>query len=176
MNINLTKITPQNLKELLKTSDVFYGYHQLAVGTLFVCTVQDSIIAAAFCDDNISTENNILKNFPDAQPCDDQYLAQLLNQPTLNIITTGTDFQNKVWLAATAIPAGTTATYQELAVKLNNPTAFRAVANALADNNVAYFIPCHRIVRTDGDLGGYRWGIDVKAALLADEKQSIQRA
>jgi O-6-methylguanine DNA methyltransferase len=171
VNITLTNLPPQHLKELLKTNPVFYGYHQLPIGTLFICTLNNSIIAAAFCDDSTTTEETILKKFPNAQPCDDQHLTQVLNQPTLNIITTGTDFQNNVWQAATHIPAGSTATYQQLAAQLNNPTAFRAVANALADNNIAYFIPCHRIVRTDGDLGGYKWGVATKSALLDFEKQ-----
>ena len=170
MNITLTQVTSQQLKELLTTTDVLYGYHQLPVGTLFICTLNNNIIAAVFCDDSTTTEETILKKYPHAQLCDDQHLTQLINQPTLNIITTGTDFQYNVWRAAAEIPAGTTATYQELATKLNNPTAFRAVANALADNSVAYFIPCHRIVRSNGDMGGYKWGFEVKAALLEHER------
>lgn len=175
MNITLSTVTPENLKELLKTTPVFYGYHQVPAGTLFVCILNNSVIAAAFCDDTTTVEDNILKNFPDAQPCDAGYLAQFFTTPTVNITITGTEFQNKVWQAAIALSAGTTVTYQELATQLNNPKAFRAVANALGDNKVAYFIPCHRIVRTNGDLGGYRWGIDIKAALLEQEKQLINQ-
>jgi AraC family transcriptional regulator of adaptative response/methylated-DNA-[protein]-cysteine methyltransferase len=89
----------------------------------------------------------------------------------LNLTTTGTDFQNQVWQAITKIPTGTTATYQQLAQQLGKPKAYRAVANALARNNIAYFIPCHRITRANGSLGGYKWGIEIKSLLLDFEKK-----
>lgn len=93
-----------------------------------------------------------------------------LNQESLNFEFSGTDFQVKVWQATLNIPAGKTLTYQELAQKIGNPKAFRAVANALGQNKIAYFIPCHRVVRKNGELGGYKWGIDIKKALLIAEK------
>ncbi len=93
-----------------------------------------------------------------------------LNQEPLNFEFSGTDFQVKVWQATLNIPAGKTLTYQELAQKIGNPKAFRAVANALGQNKIAYFIPCHRVVRKNGELGGYKWGIDIKKALLIAEK------
>ena len=80
-----------------------------------------------------------------------------------------TAFQWQVWRALQRIPEGATRTYQEIARELGQPSAARAVARACASNRVAVLIPCHRVVRGDGGLGGYRWGVERKAALLARE-------
>jgi AraC family transcriptional regulator of adaptative response/methylated-DNA-[protein]-cysteine methyltransferase len=81
----------------------------------------------------------------------------------------GTAFQQRVWQALRRIPAGSTIHYAELARRLGNPNATRAVAGACAANPVAVAIPCHRVVRADGDASGYRWGVERKRALLAKE-------
>lgn len=84
----------------------------------------------------------------------------------------GTAFQQRVWQALRAIPPGTTLSYAGLAERLGQPRAVRAVASACAANPLAIAIPCHRVVRSDGNLSGYRWGIARKAALLAREAES----
>ena len=83
----------------------------------------------------------------------------------------GTEFQKSVWLALTKIPQGSVVTYAELARRIGKPRAFRAVANAVGANPCAPEIPCHRVVRTDGTLGGYsgRGGVKTKRALLKAE-------
>ncbi len=81
----------------------------------------------------------------------------------------GTVFQQKVWEILRSIPLGETATYAEVAAEAGCPRAIRAVANACASNRLAVVIPCHRVVRTDGSLSGYRWGVERKAALLKRE-------
>jgi AraC family transcriptional regulator of adaptative response/methylated-DNA-[protein]-cysteine methyltransferase len=81
----------------------------------------------------------------------------------------GTAFQLQVWRALLQIPFGDRTTYQALAAAIGQPTAARAVGNAVGRNPVAYLIPCHRVVRASGELGGYRWGVGLKAALLAGE-------
>ena len=83
----------------------------------------------------------------------------------------GTAFQERVWRALTEIPTGETRTYTEIAASIGQPSATRAVANACGANALAVVIPCHRVIRTDGGLGGYRWGIDRKQALLARESR-----
>lgn len=82
----------------------------------------------------------------------------------------GTAFQQRVWQALRQIPVGKTVSYTELANIIGNPKAVRAVASACAANTLAVAIPCHRVVRTDGDLSGYRWGVERKHALLQREK------
>ena len=84
-----------------------------------------------------------------------------------------TAFQQRVWKALQAIPAGETRTYSEVARSLGAPTAARAVASACAANPVALAIPCHRVVRANGELGGYRWGIERKRQLLDLERQEV---
>lgn len=84
----------------------------------------------------------------------------------------GTAFQQRVWQALREIPAGKTVSYTEVANRTGAPNAVRAVAGACAANALAVAIPCHRVVRTDGGLSGYRWGAACKRALLAKEKQA----
>jgi AraC family transcriptional regulator of adaptative response/methylated-DNA-[protein]-cysteine methyltransferase len=82
----------------------------------------------------------------------------------------GTAFQQRVWTAIRDIPAGSTASYREIAERIGAPKAVRAVAQACASNDIAVAIPCHRVVRVDGSPSGYRWGVARKRALLAREK------
>lgn len=81
----------------------------------------------------------------------------------------GTTFQHRVWDRLREIPAGGTLTYSALATELGDPDALRAVAGACAANPLAVIIPCHRVLRSDGGLGGYRWGVERKVALLRRE-------
>jgi AraC family transcriptional regulator of adaptative response/methylated-DNA-[protein]-cysteine methyltransferase len=81
----------------------------------------------------------------------------------------GTAFQQRVWQALRAVPAGSMVSYSELASRIGSPRSVRAVARACAANALAVAIPCHRVVRSDGSPSGYRWGIDRKRALLARE-------
>jgi AraC family transcriptional regulator of adaptative response/methylated-DNA-[protein]-cysteine methyltransferase len=91
------------------------------------------------------------------------------NQLELALDIRGTAFQRRVWQALREIPAGTTVTYSEIAKRIGMPRAVRAVASACAANKIAVAIPCHRVVRKDGSLAGYRWGIERKRTLLARE-------
>jgi len=81
----------------------------------------------------------------------------------------GTAFQQRVWQALREIPVGTTVSYADIAARIGAPASVRAVAQACAANKLAVAIPCHRVVRKDGDLSGYRWGVERKRALLARE-------
>jgi AraC family transcriptional regulator of adaptative response/methylated-DNA-[protein]-cysteine methyltransferase len=87
-----------------------------------------------------------------------------------------TAFQWQVWQALRAIPAGSTRTYSKLAETIGHPKAARAVGNACANNPVSLVVPCHRAIREDGSLGGYRWGVERKKRLLAQERQQTQKA
>ncbi|ETF00818.1 methylated-DNA--protein-cysteine methyltransferase [Advenella kashmirensis W13003] len=84
----------------------------------------------------------------------------------------GTAFQERVWQALREIPAGTTASYGDIAARIGAPTAVRAVAQACGANRIAVAIPCHRVVRRDGDISGYRWGVERKRALLEKEAKA----
>lgn len=99
-------------------------------------------------------------------------------EPDLPLDVRGTVFQQRVWQALRAIPAGGTATYAQVAASIGAPGSARAVAGACAANLIAVAIPCHRVVRTDGDLSGYRWGVERKRALLdreAGRRPAVER-
>jgi len=78
-----------------------------------------------------------------------------------------------VWTALQNIPAGATASYGDIAAQIGNPKAARAVARACASNNIAVAVPCHRVIRRDGGLGGYRWGVERKRAILERESDKV---
>lgn len=85
----------------------------------------------------------------------------------------GTDFQKSVWTALLRIPAGQVRTYSDIATNIGKPAAVRAVGTAVGENPVSLIVPCHRVVRTDGGLGNYGWGVDVKKNLLNLESQNV---
>jgi AraC family transcriptional regulator of adaptative response/methylated-DNA-[protein]-cysteine methyltransferase len=99
------------------------------------------------------------------------YIDAILKNSTKknNIHLFGTPFQLQVWKALLAIPKGKMCTYQDIAKKIKSPKAMRAVGSAVGQNPIGYLIPCHRVIRTDGTLGGYSGGLDVKRKMLAYE-------
>lgn len=86
----------------------------------------------------------------------------------------GTDFQISVWKALLEIPIGKLSSYQAVASAVNNPKAVRAVGSAVGDNPVSYIIPCHRVIRSDGGLGGYFWGLEIKRQMIDVETQCLR--
>lgn len=109
-----------------------------------------------------ATELGVFKaQFVDAEPTDLGHPAAITT-----IILSGTPFQLAVWRALLDLSPGQILSYQELARAVGRPTAHRAVANAVGANKIAYFVPCHQVIRADGTLGGYRWGAERKKMLL----------
>ncbi len=88
----------------------------------------------------------------------------------------GTEFEHRVWRALLNIPLGDTRSYCEIAKAIGKPTAHRAVASAIGRNPISLLVPCHRVVRTSGELGGYHWGLDKKIQILACEKNTLTLA
>jgi AraC family transcriptional regulator of adaptative response/methylated-DNA-[protein]-cysteine methyltransferase len=132
-------------------------------------------------DDDASLLNELHTLFPHAQhelgdapfaARVQQVIASVENHTvtlTLPLDIRGTAFQQQVWQALRAIPGGETVSYQQVAAAIGKPNAVRAVARACAANTLAIIIPCHRVVRNDGGLSGYRWGAARKAAILRRE-------
>lgn len=113
----------------------------------------------------------------DTQAC--EWAQQAFSQAAKRMMVTflqGTPFQRRVWQALQGIPIGSTFTYQELAQSMGMPTAARAVGSAVGANRIAVVVPCHRVVRSDGGLGGYKWGLARKQALLESEGIKPRRA
>jgi len=104
-----------------------------------------------------------------AKLADQLFQRECLSPPGLQ--AEGTPFQREVWQALLAIPFGSVVTYHQIANAIGRPTAVRAVAIAIGANPIAWLIPCHRVIRSDGSLGGYRWGLSRKQAMLAWEAE-----
>lgn len=158
-----------------------FAVGQCSLGAILVAATTKGVCAIMLGDDPDRLVRNLQDRFPRAQLVGgdlafDDLVARsvgLVDEPSLAaalpLDLRGTAFQQRVWNALRAIPPGTTSTYSEIAKRVGRPRAIRAVANACAANPVAVAIPCHRVVRRDGDLGGYRWGIERKRSLLARE-------
>lgn len=101
----------------------------------------------------------------------DDYVGGHITKPDLPLDMRGTAFQKQVWQFLISLNDGEVLSYSELAKQLGKPTAVRAVASACAKNQIAVLIPCHRILRADGGLGGYRWGLERKKVLLNKERE-----
>lgn len=152
-----------------------------SLGTLLVAATARGVCAIEFADDETTLMARLRERFPKArlQAGDEQFrqwvtrILAFLAQPTgwldLPLDVQGTVFQQRVWQALRDIPVGQTVSYTELAQRLGKPSAARAVASACANNHIAVAIPCHRVVRSNGDLAGFRWGLERKAELLRRE-------
>jgi AraC family transcriptional regulator of adaptative response/methylated-DNA-[protein]-cysteine methyltransferase len=137
-------------------------------------------VCAVLLDESGALVADLAREFPRAELVrDDEALREWAGSvvgavagrpvPGLPLDLLGTDFQRRVWAALLEVPAGTTVSYREVAESIGKPSAVRAVASACGDNHVAVVVPCHRVVRTDGGIGGYKWGLDRKRALLESE-------
>ena len=155
-----------------------------ALGWALVAATARGICMTALGDAPAPLEAELRRRFPAALiwPADAaltgwaerivQFITRPGAQPDLPLDIRGTAFQAQVWRALQKIPPGHTATYREIAAALGRPSAVRAVAQACAGNNLALLVPCHRVVRSDGGLAGYRWGVERKRALIAREREA----
>jgi AraC family transcriptional regulator of adaptative response/methylated-DNA-[protein]-cysteine methyltransferase len=154
------------------------------LGKALVAATERGLCAIALGEDAHALEAELAREFPKAnlrQVADgrDEFLAPRVRevakllagkQGKVDLELIGTAFQQRVWQALMKIPRGQTRSYAELAGELGIPRGARAIARACAQNRLAVVVPCHRIVRGDGSLGGYRWGLPKKEALLESER------
>ena len=152
-----------------------------SLGSILVAATAKGVCAILLGDDPEALVHDLEDRFPNAElrGGDSEFEALVarvvgfVEAPALGLELPldirGTTFQQRVWRALRDVPAGATATYREIADRLGSPGAARAVARACASNPLAVAIPCHRVVRSDGALSGYRWGVDRKQALLDRE-------
>jgi AraC family transcriptional regulator of adaptative response/methylated-DNA-[protein]-cysteine methyltransferase len=152
------------------------------LGKLLVATNEQGICAVLLGDDRDSLLSDLAERFSFAKRDEagapmQTLLRQIVDEvhhprsipQHIKLEPKGTAFQQKVWTALRQIPVGQTVTYKQLAERIGSPRAVRAVAGACAANPIAVLIPCHRVLRSDGGLSGYRWGVERKRALLARE-------
>jgi AraC family transcriptional regulator of adaptative response/methylated-DNA-[protein]-cysteine methyltransferase len=162
---------------------VRFAIRKSPLDLLLVAATERGVCMIALGDDEAKLAKALEAEFPEASFSRDEsglgtyvepivrHLAGKLPHLDLPLDVRATAFQRRVWQELQRIPSGQTASYQDIAKRIGNPRAVRAVANACASNPVALVVPCHRVVRTDGDSGGYRWGPKRKQALLARERR-----
>lgn len=159
------------------------------LGLALVAVTARGVCAVALGDDEAALAADLRREFPRAQlervdAGADEFVAPRVRAiadalagrrvaSTLPVEVVGTAFQHKVWQALMRIPRGETRSYAEVAAAIGAPRAVRAVARACAQNRLAVLVPCHRVIRGDGSLGGYRWGLPRKQALLAAEQAEV---
>jgi len=175
-------MTPTVYKQGGKGMQIGYAIIETALGYVLVAATQRGVAAVRFGETEAALEAELAHEYPQAQRVRDEkglrpwvmllrhHLQGQPLQAEVPLDVQASTFQWNVWKALQAIPAGSTRSYREIAQAIGAPTAARAVAQACAINPVAVFIPCHRVVRSNGELGGYHWGRERKRQLLALER------
>lgn len=163
--------------------DIRFSVGQCSLGAVLVAASETGVCAITLGDDPEALQRDLQDRFSQATLIGGDADFEPLVATVVGFIDTprsdfdlpldvrGTAFQRRVWEALRAIPSGATASYTEIANRIREPKAVRAVAGACAANPVAVAIPCHRVVRSDGGLSGYRWGVERKRALLERERE-----
>jgi AraC family transcriptional regulator of adaptative response/methylated-DNA-[protein]-cysteine methyltransferase len=174
-------MTPTNFRSGGKGAVIRFAVGESSLGAILVAATEKGVCAILLGDDPDGLARELQDRFPRAQliggdAAFEQWVAKvvgLVEAPGLGLDLPldirGTAFQQRVWQALRDIPAGATATYSEIARRIGAPKAVRAVASACAANAIAVAIPCHRVVRIDGAMAGYAWGVERKRALLNRE-------
>jgi AraC family transcriptional regulator of adaptative response/methylated-DNA-[protein]-cysteine methyltransferase len=185
MKNNMNKDNIENLFQVPKlTAQIGYAIGDCSLGKILVAGTEDQCIQALHLGD---TEDEVMQLFREQfknstrvkASIDLSDIIKYVDNPLkysemssefkLGKYDSGTELQNLVLKTLRGVPAGTIISYKELADKIGKPTAVRAVANACGNNNIAVLIPCHRVVRNNGDISGYRWGAERKSILLKKE-------
>jgi AraC family transcriptional regulator of adaptative response/methylated-DNA-[protein]-cysteine methyltransferase len=174
-------MTPSAFKAGGPRERIRFALGECSLGSILVAATERGICAISLGKEPEGLLQELQRQFPRAKlvGADAQFEAwvaqvvALVEEPAkrhhLPLDIRGTAFQERVWQALRRVPAGKQLSYRELAERIGSPNAVRAVANACGQNRVAVAIPCHRVVRTDGSLSGYRWGVERKRTLLERE-------
>ncbi len=174
-------MTPTDYRAGGANTEIHFAVGECSLGSILVAQSRKGVCAILIGDDPDALARDLQDRFRNARLIGgdagfDELVAKVVGfveAPRLGLDlpldVRGTAFQQRVWQALRAIPAGSTVSYEEIARRIGSPKAVRAVASACAANAIAVAIPCHRVVRNDGALSGYRWGVERKRALLARE-------
>jgi AraC family transcriptional regulator of adaptative response/methylated-DNA-[protein]-cysteine methyltransferase len=180
----LLGMTPRAFQRGGTDAQIRFAIGQCSLGDILIARSDKGICAIEFGNDPDALARALQDRFPNAQLIGgdtefEQLVAKVVGYVEapqvgldLPLDVRGTAFQQRVWEALRKIPAGTTASYSEIAARIGAPKSTRAVAQACAANQLAVAIPCHRVVRNDGALSGYRWGVERKRALLEREARA----
>ena len=185
-------MTPGEIRAGGKGLTIHAGYASSRLGRVFVATTERGICHLEFVDNLLDgAMEGLRRRWPNAKlQHNDVQAASVVSAAIelvadaatpgtsrpLHLLLNGTNFQIQVWQALLNIPHGATTTYGQIGTALGRPNSQRAIGGAVGANALAVLIPCHRVIRSDGDLSGYRWGRTRKAALLALESARCERA
>lgn len=162
-------------------SDIRFAVAACSLGSVLVARSERGVCAILLGDEAHELQRDLRRRFPGANLIGDASGLGELTQRVIDLVEypagpfeppldiRGSGFQRRVWHALRQIPAGATASYAEIAARIRAPKAARAVAQACSANPLAIAVPCHRVVRSDGALSGYRWGMARKQTLLSRE-------
>jgi AraC family transcriptional regulator of adaptative response/methylated-DNA-[protein]-cysteine methyltransferase len=177
-------MTPTNVRYGGANTAIHFAIGECSFGSILVAESEHGVCAVFMADDPLSLIHDLQNQFPKAnlvcyESGYEELVAKvvgLIEKPgvglALPLDIRGTAFQQRVWKALQEIPVGSTASYTDIARLIGMPKAVRAVAQACGANSLAVAIPCHRVIRNDGALSGYRWGVERKRALLDRERQA----
>ncbi|MEH2150555.1 bifunctional DNA-binding transcriptional regulator/O6-methylguanine-DNA methyltransferase Ada [Nostoc sp.] len=180
-------MTPKTYQQAGKTINIVYALASSPLGYLLVATTEKGICTVKLGDEPDKLEHILNQEFHQAHIMRDDHTHKEWIQAILDLIAgdethldlpldvRGTAFQKQVWEALQKIPYGETCTYTDIARNIAKPQAVRAVGNACGANPIALIVPCHRVLRSDGSLGGYHWGIERKQKLLTQESERTAR-
>ncbi|MCZ6560523.1 MAG: methylated-DNA--[protein]-cysteine S-methyltransferase [Gammaproteobacteria bacterium] len=175
--VTIEAMTPGEYKNGGAGLTLSYGFSESPFGDVMLAGTRRGLSHLSFVDRGMDQASNELRSaWPNAKlERDDEGMSALAgeifsgDEKSLKLRLKGTNFQLQVWQALLKIPSGNQTSYSDLAEIIDRPESHRAVANAVGKNPVAWLIPCHRVLRASGALGGYRWGVERKAEILTWE-------
>ena len=183
-------MTPGDYKRRGEGLEIVYGFHDSPFGEALLLATDRGVAGLAFVDeDKGQTQAEALADmtrrwpsarFVEAPERTNAHAARIFEpgawapEQPVRLVLIGTDFEVRVWEALLRIPMGRAVTYADIARHLGQPTAARAVGSAVGRNPISFVVPCHRVLRGDGNLGGYHWGLTRKKALIGWETGRVQ--
>lgn len=185
--VSCEAVTPGEFKSRGAGLTIGYGFHPTPFGEAMLASTDKGICALYFAAEDSRKEvlARLREEWQNARIAPDQdgtarvieriFAGTSNAEAPLTLYLRGTNFQVKVWEALLAIPPGRLATYEDVARKIGDPAATRAVGSAVGRNPIAYIIPCHRVIRKTGELGGYHWGTGRKRLILAWEASKFAK-
>jgi len=185
-------MTPGDYKRRGAGLDIFYGFHPSPFGETLILATERGVAGLAFINDDIGqTRSEALMDmtrrwpqatYTEASDKTEHWVQRIFDttswtpQQPIRLILIGTDFEIRVWETLLKIPMGHAVSYSDIAHHIGKPTASRAVGSAVGRNPISFVVPCHRVVRTNGSLGGYHWGLTRKRAIIGWETGQLNNA
>ncbi len=181
--VTIEGMTPGEYKNQGAGLNIFYSFNQCQFGTYLVASTEKGVCNVLFSEKEPQQaylelksrwpKSNLTECTADHHLAVQKFFLQSGKPDQMKLHLKGTDFQVKVWEGLLRIPEGKLSTYQEIANTIDKPLANRAVGSAIGKNPVGYIIPCHRVIKSGGEFGNYRWGLNRKMAMIGYESSQV---